>query len=198
MTCLGLGVDHAILKCIELVDSFCLKSLLWLGFSEGLIRHGWSNHLFPATDPWGGWEAAFLMAGFGGHQRTAGAADQGVGSAEGGVHGLENRAELQVVFEGFQHQEAAQHHDLKAPLIKTRQGEGHGLLCALTSSSSPRRFSPMTLVRFWCDPGHASLAIKKPRIPSRGSGSHLPCPSKRSRSGLPWVRLLRTWRRLSF
>ena len=180
MTCLGLGVDHVILECIELVDSFCLMSLLWLGFSWRLIRHGWSNHLFQATDPWG-LGGRFLMAGFGGHQRTAGAADQGVGSTEGEVHGLESRGELQVVFEGFQHQQAAQHHDLRAPLIKTWQGEGHGMLCSLTSSSSPWRFFPMTLVQFWCDSGQGSLATKKPRIPSRGSGSHLPIPSKRNR-----------------
>ena len=66
-----------------------------------------------------GLEVPFLVAPFGGDEGATGSVDQRVGAAEGGVHRLQDGAELLVILEGFQHQEAAQHHGLEAPLIKT-------------------------------------------------------------------------------
>ena len=61
----------------------------------------------------------FFTAPFDGDEGVTGPVDQRVGAAEGGVHRLQNGAELLVILEGFQHQKAAQHHGSEAPLIKT-------------------------------------------------------------------------------
>jgi len=61
----------------------------------------------------------------------------------GGVHGFQDSAQCLVTAEGFQHQQAAEHHDLEGPLIEAGEGEGHGCEGELDSPSARQ---PRTLV----------------------------------------------------
>ena len=84
--------------------------------------------------------------------------NQGMRAAVGAVQRFDHGAEHHVVGHGFEHQQAAEHHPLKGPVLEAGKGEGHRW-CPELCSPSPR-WSPAPVIS---GHGHCGLAHSSAR-----------------------------------